>query len=127
MRAVPMGWLGAVDVTQAMARRLMFRDCGVSPSTEIRKDIGTFLKVMFQLFAWVVLISLCRRVKVLGDMFDAPSRKRSAEMESFISACRELGLPLNASKPLAHGLRASVLGGEIDGLNGRIMHSREKA
>ena len=67
-----------------------------------------------------------RRVKVLGDMFDAPSRKRSDEMESFINTCRDLGLPLNASKQLIHGLRASVPGGEIDGFNGRIMHSREK-
>ena len=33
-----MGWLGAVDVMQAMARRLLFGDCGVSPSTELRKD-----------------------------------------------------------------------------------------
>ena len=66
-----------------------------------------------------------RRVKVLGDMI-APSRKRSDEMESFINTCRGLGLPLNASKQLVHGLRASVLGGEIDGFNGRIMHSREK-
>ena len=59
-------------------------------------------------------------------MFDAPSRKRSDEMGSFISTCRDLGLPLNASKQLIHGLRASVLGGEIDGFNGRSMHSREK-
>ena len=33
-----MGWLGAVDVMQAMARRLIFKDCGVPPSTELRKD-----------------------------------------------------------------------------------------
>ena len=33
-----MGWLGAVDVMQAMARRLIFKDCGVSPCTELRKD-----------------------------------------------------------------------------------------
>ena len=58
-------------------------------------------------------------------MFDAPYRERSEEMGSFISTCRELGLPLNAIKQFIHGLRASVLGGEIDGFNGRIMHSRE--
>ena len=59
-------------------------------------------------------------------MFDAPYRERSEEMGSFISTCRELGLPLNASKQFIHGLRASVLGGENDGFNDRIMHSREK-
>ena len=82
---------------------------------------------MFQLFAWVVLILLGELNKVLGDMFDAPSRKRPDEMESFINICRDLSLPLNASKQLIHGLRASVLGGEIDGFNGRTMHSREKS
>ena len=124
MRAVPMGWLGAVDVMQAMARRLIFKDCGVSPGTELRKDSnlpeGDVSIVCMDGFDFI------RRVKVLGDMFDAPSRKRSDEMESFINTCRGLGLPLNASKQLIHGLRASVLGGEIDGFNGRIMHSREK-
>ena len=81
---------------------------------------------MFQLFAWVVLILLGELNKVLGDMFDAPSRKRSDEMEAFINTCRDLGLPLNASKQPIHGLRASVLGEEIDGFNGRVMHSRDK-
>ena len=74
----------------------------------------------------MVLFLLGELRKVLGDMFDAPSRKRSDEMESFINTCRGLGLPLNAPKQLVRGLRASVLGGEIDGFNGRIMHSREK-
>ena len=41
MRAAPMGWLGAVDIMQAMARRLIFKDCGVPPSTELRKG-GNF-------------------------------------------------------------------------------------
>ena len=47
-------------------------------------------------------------------------------MGSFFNTRRDLGLHLNASKQFIHGLRASVLGGEIDGLSGRIMHSREK-
>ena len=38
MRAVPMGWLGAVDVTQSMARRLVFDTCRVPPEAELRKD-----------------------------------------------------------------------------------------
>ena len=119
-----MGWLGAVDVAQAMARRLIFKDCGVPPSTELRKDSnlpeGDVSIVCMDGFDFI------RRVKVLGDMFDTLSRKRSDEMGSFINTCRDLGLPLNASKQLIHGLRASVLGGEIGGLNGRIIHSREK-
>ena len=123
MRAVPMGWLGAVDVMQAMARRLIFKDCGVPPSTELRKDSN-----LLECDVSIVCMdgfSFITRVKALGDMF-APSRKRSDEMESFINTCRDLGLLLNASKQPIHGLRASVLGGEFDGSNGRIMHSREK-
>ena len=38
MRAVPMGWLGAVDVMQSMARRLVFDTCRVPPEAELRKD-----------------------------------------------------------------------------------------
>ena len=38
MRAVPMGWLGAVDVMRFMARRLVFNTCKVPTETELRKD-----------------------------------------------------------------------------------------
>ena len=125
MRAVPMGWVGAVDVMQAMARRLILIDCGVAPSTELQKDSN--LPEGDVSIVRVGGFDLFRRVKVLGDMLDAPSRKRSDEMGSFINTCRDLGLPLNASKQLIHGLRASVLVGEIDGFNGRVMHSRRRA
>ena len=37
MRAVPMGWLGAVDVMQSMARRLVFDTCRVPPEAELRR------------------------------------------------------------------------------------------
>ena len=40
MGAVPMGWSGAVDSMQAMARLLFVNVCGDSPSTELRKDIN---------------------------------------------------------------------------------------
>ena len=33
-----MGWLGAVDVMQSMARRLVFDTCSVPPEAELRKD-----------------------------------------------------------------------------------------
>ncbi len=37
-RVVPMGWLAATDVAQAVLRRLVYRSSGIDPSTEIRKD-----------------------------------------------------------------------------------------
>ena len=80
---------------QDMARIFIFKDCGVPPSNELRKEInlpeGDVSIVCMDGFDFI------RRVKVLGDMFDAPSGKSSEEMESFISTCCELGLPLNAS------------------------------
>ena len=42
MRTVPMGWVGAVDLMQSMARRLVFKTCEINPGTEMhkRKEIG---------------------------------------------------------------------------------------
>ena len=40
MRAVPMGWIGAVDVMQCMARQLVYGTCKVPAHTELRKDRG---------------------------------------------------------------------------------------
>ena len=33
-----MGWLGAVDVSQSMARRLVFDTCSVPAEAELSKD-----------------------------------------------------------------------------------------
>ena len=55
MRAVPMGWLGAVDVTQSMARRLVFDTCSVPPEAESRKDSSQSQTLLPS--AWVVLIT----------------------------------------------------------------------
>jgi hypothetical protein len=38
-RTVPMGWIGAVDLMQAMARRLVFETCGIDPKTAMNKEI----------------------------------------------------------------------------------------
>ncbi len=34
-----MGWIGAVDLMQAMARRLVFETCGIDPKTAMNKEI----------------------------------------------------------------------------------------
>ena len=38
MRCVPMGWVGAVDVMQAVARKLVLKTAGADPATEVLKE-----------------------------------------------------------------------------------------
>ena len=66
------------------------------------------------------------RANLLDSAFNGTGPKRSKEVSDFVDTCRKLGLPLNVSKSLIRGLRANTLGGEIDGLSGKVSHSREK-
>ena len=66
------------------------------------------------------------RVNLPGSAFNGTGPKRSKEVSDFVDTCRKLGLPLNVSRSLIRGLRANTLGGEIDGLSGKVSHSREK-
>ena len=52
MRAVPMGWLGAVDVMQSMARRLVTDTCRVPPEAELRKDRAPGARHRCSLHGW---------------------------------------------------------------------------
>ena len=125
MRAVPMGWLGAVDVTQSMARRLVFDTCRVPPGAELRKDKELpepdIAVVCMDGFGYV------ERVNLFGSAFNGTGPKRSKEVSGFGDTCRKRGLPLNASRSLIRGLRANTLCGEIDGVSGKVSHSREKS
>ena len=93
-----MGWLGAVDVTHAVARRLFFHESHVSQISELRKDRdlpeGDVSFVCMDGFDYI------QGINILGDMFDSPSTERSTEMEYVIATCRQLGLPSNVSKQL---------------------------
>ena len=66
------------------------------------------------------------RVNLLNSAFNGTGPKRSKEVSDFVNTCRKLGLPLNVSKSLIRGLRANTLCGEIDGLSGKVSHSRGK-
>ena len=67
------------------------------------------------------------RVNLLGSAFNGTGPKRSKEVSDFVDTCRKLGLPSNVSESLIRGLRANTLGGEIDGVTGKVSHSREKS
>eukprot|EP00959_Pyramimonas_sp_CCMP1952_P236423 4940672-Pyramimonas_sp.AAC.1 len=47
-------------------------------------------------------------------------------MQNFVDVCGQCKIPLNVGKSLVRGLRASILGGEVDGARGRLVHSRTK-
>ena len=51
---------------------------------------------------------------------------KSLEMSRFVTECRRRGLPLNEGKSVMQSFCASILGGELDGVAGVLMHSREK-
>ena len=53
MRAVPMGWLGAVDVMQSMARRPVFDTRGVLTGAELRKDRAPRARHCRRLHGWL--------------------------------------------------------------------------
>ncbi len=122
MRSVPMGWVGAVDVMQCMARRFVFGRCEVAPSTELRKDEsvpeGDISVVCMDGFDFF------RRLRVFRDGIDQESLSR--EHGRFVAACAAIGLPLNAGKRLVRGLSAQMLGGELDGVRGVLGLAREK-
>ena len=67
------------------------------------------------------------RVNLLDSAFNGTGPKRYKEVSDFVDTCRKPGLSLNVSKSLIRGLRANTLGGEIDGVTGKVCHSREKS
>ncbi|CAK0908038.1 unnamed protein product, partial [Prorocentrum cordatum] len=124
MRAVPMGWLGAVDLMQCMARRFVFGLCGVSANTELSKEqevpSGDISVVCMDGFDFV------RRLRVLSGKLDELQFEASEEHGRFVQTCSELGLPLNAAKSLVEGLAGQILGGELDGVRGTLAVERGK-
>eukprot|EP00959_Pyramimonas_sp_CCMP1952_P459965 9479104-Pyramimonas_sp.AAC.2 len=125
MRAAPMGWVGAVDVMQYMARKLVFQTAAVPPFCELRKD--TAVPTQDIAIACMDGYDHLSKVKLLVDDISEAPPGRSGPMERFVAVCAAQGAPLNAGKSLVRGLRAGIRGGELDGLRGRLMHGREKS
>ena len=123
IRAVPMGCTFAVDLMQSMARRFVFRLCGVPESSEMRRDrrlppddVSVVCMDGFDFF---------RKVP-LSEFLGPNSLGETEEHEKFVKRCKEIGLPLNAGKSLVRCLQGNVLGGELDGSKGTLQHSRSK-
>ena len=122
IRSVPMGWFGAVDVMQCMARRFVLGRCGVAAAAELKKDQevpdGDIAIVCMDGFGFI------RRLEAVRVGANSPGP--SAEHDRFVKACADIGLPLNAGKRLVRGLSAQILGGELDGVLGTLSLERSK-
>ncbi|CAK0814125.1 unnamed protein product, partial [Prorocentrum cordatum] len=125
IRSVPMGWIGAVDIMQALARRLVYETVPVDGATELRKDApvptGDVSLVCMGGFDYV------SRVRGLLDAMGPGSEEGSGSVPHgrFVDVCGRLRIPLNVGKSVVDTLRTGILGGELDGLRGCLLRSRQ--
>ena len=123
MKCVPMGWVGAVDVMQAVARQLIFQAAGVDPSTELLKDKPlphgpVYSVICMDGYDHLEVVKRCAGA-VLEDGGSQPHQR-------FVDICAGLGLPFADGKRMIRGLLGPLLGGELDGHLGILMQSRDK-
>ena len=123
IRTVPMGWIGAVDVMQYMARALVFGTCGVDPASELHKErpvpAGSDITV-------VCMDGVDHLRKASVVLRDVGGPEETGGHRRFVDACRRLGLPLNTGKRLLRAAHGVLLGGELDGRRGWLAHARSK-
>ena len=109
---VPMGWVGAVDVIQHVARNIVFKLARVPSTTEVRPrglfpDHGPYSLVCMD------GIDIVSRVRQAGTRRDGTSATRRGEnclAERFQEVCAEMGLPLHAVKRLVGAASGTILG-----------------
>ena len=91
---IPMGWLGAVDIVQRVARTIVFKAAGLRPGTELLKANA----VPEGDVAVVCMDGLdcVRRVPAFLDERLRPGP--SQEHLRFVKACADLNIPLSAGK-----------------------------
>ena len=125
---VPVGWVGAVDVIQHVARNIVFKLARVPSITEVRprglfSDHGPYSLVCMD------GIDIVSRVRQAGTRRDGTSATRCGEKglaERFQEVCAEMGLPLHAGKRLVGAASGPILGAEVDGERGYVRHGRKK-
>ena len=99
---VPLGWVGAVDIIQHVARNIVFKLARVPSTTEVRPrglfpDHGPYSLVCMG------GIDIVSRVRQAGTRRDGTSATRCGEKglaERLQEVCAEMGLPLHAGKRL---------------------------
>eukprot|EP00438_Fugacium_kawagutii_P019189 Skav219378 [mRNA] locus=scaffold76:715800:719114:- [translate_table: standard] len=112
MAVVPMGWLNAVSVVQAVVRTLVFEESEVPEDSEISK-----LKALPQLddLSVIYLDSFDELRRLDRQCAEALQGTMSERHKRFLNMCREKGLPLNEGKRLVSAYRGTLQGGELQG------------
>ena len=131
VRMVPMGWLNSVDIIQNFIRRFVFAACKFSPGMEVRKDKpfppGDVAVVCMD--GVDVVSKIIAEGKTFRGLYSDLSKEGSQKsrlMRKFVKECHKRGLPLNAGKSICKSFCATILGGELDGISGCLMHDRAK-
>eukprot|EP00435_Cladocopium_sp_Y103_P025601 s2795_g6.t1 len=112
---IPMGWLSAASLTQAIVRHLVFNLSKVPATTELRKTAdfpaGARVSVIYlDSFDELRKVSKGCRAVLKGEM--------SEHHQAFKATCERLGLPLNDGKRVVAATEGALQGGEVDGVEG---------
>ena len=115
MAVVPMGWINAVSVIQAVVRTLVFSESEIPDESEISKlkrlPETDDLSVIY-LDSYDELRRLDRQCAEVLQGVASPRHKRS------LKVCQEKGLPLNEGKRLVAATKGTLQGGELQGKEG---------
>ena len=123
MAVIPMGWLSAVALTQAIVRHLVFELSGVKFESEVRKTAAFPAEDEFSVIYLDSFDEIRRMEAGLAAVLEGqPSDNHLAFQET----CRKLGLPLNDGKRVVAATRGALQGGEIDGRAGTFFLARDK-
>ena len=125
---VPMGWVGAVDLIQHIARRLVFKIAKVPAGTEVQPK-GLFPSEGPYSLVYMDGVDVVTRVRRESAERgkDGPGDPVGGGLTSkFRDACAALGLPLHAGKRIVRAAGGPILGAEIDGERGLLRHGRGK-
>lgn len=123
MAVIPMGWLSAVALTQAIVRHLVFELSGVKFESEVRKTAAFPAEDEFGVIYLDSFDEIWRMEAGLAAVLEGqPSDNHLAFQET----CRKLGLPLNDGKRVVAATRGALQGGEIDGRAGTFFLARDK-
>ena len=121
---IPMGWIGAVDLMQAVLRFLIYQKALVPLATEVTPrcpfPVGPDFSVGYiDGFDWMQ-----RMVKGAARVLGAT--RGSVEQANFAEVCRKLDIPVNLGKRIVQELRWDILGGTMDGDAGLFRPASDK-
>ena len=129
-----MGWTDAGELVQCFIRHFAFSICGVPLQREMRRseklddkevaitclDGADFVQKISSLTRALEEGLIEPESGSLEEGLTSKSRKR------FVEECERRGLPLNAGKSVIFSCNTAILGGELLGSEGTLIHGRPK-